>query len=149
MRDDCVPKLATTWYYILTELSDQYPHLGVLALKNIRYYVGWIDIKLIVNDDYINLFFKLLGKEKLRDRVCQCLEQIVTKGMDFGPKIEMIKYLRVHELISSTQTDDEEFLIHIGQLLNAIGLQAIQCRSESYVSKSSPDVISKLLLFFN
>ena len=121
MRDDCVVKLAETWFQILKELSGQYPALGNLALKNIRHYVSWIDVQLIVNDNYVNLFFQLLEAPDLRERVCQCLEHIVVKGMPFEAKHQMIRYLRVLSLIANGQLDDVEYMIALGGLLNSVG----------------------------
>ena len=144
MREDCVPKLASTWYQILTELAPQYPHLGSLALKNIRYYVGWIDIQLIVNDDFVALFFKLLEVPKLRERVCSCLEQIVTKGMEYQAKVQMIRYLRLFQLISSVNAaSDEDFMLAVGKLLNSVGMQAIQCRKEAYLSTNDSQTLGE------
>lgn len=150
MREDCVNKLADAWYQILAELSGQYPLLGQLALKNIRYYVGWIDIQLIVNEKFVTLFGKLLENNHLREKVCLCLEQIVSKGMNFKAKYEMITYLRILPLIISIKdTNDEDFLLTLGKLLNATGMQAIQCRTEAYQSKAEPQITGKFILFIH
>lgn len=63
-------------------------------------YTSWMDIKLVVNPEVINLYGSLLSLNYLRGPTVQLLIGIVTKGMDDVSKIEIIKEL---ELVDITE----------------------------------------------
>jgi len=141
MREGSVVKIADAWYWLLSQ-SNQHPELGNLALKNIQRYVGWIDIRLIVNQPYLTLFDQLLKVPGLREGACLCLEQIAAKGMDARSKQSMLIELKFHQLVGSVSPeDDDEFTYAMARLVNVVGMESIKCRSDAYKTKASSEVI--------
>lgn len=56
-------------------------------------YVSWIDIGLIVNDTLVPLLLDCMRDEEVRESACDCLSDIVNKGMDPGAKLKLIESL--------------------------------------------------------
>jgi hypothetical protein len=93
MREGAVTDLTNVWYEVLTRYEGKYfarkswkiftlfivvnaPQLVIMALQNIKRYVGWIDIGLVVNEKYMAALFKLLSKASFREEVCDCLHEV-------------------------------------------------------------------------
>jgi hypothetical protein len=62
-------------------------------LQVIGAYVSWIDIGLVINDRYLQFFSYSLGKQELRETTCECIEEIINKGMDPNAKLKIIDIL--------------------------------------------------------
>eukprot|EP01133_Synstelium_polycarpum_P014604 gene14604-17268_t len=115
-----------SWYNILMVYHTTNPTLANMALKNIKYYVGWIDINLIVNDQFIPLFCKLLNSKPLREEVCDCFKEIINKGMDFRAKLSLIQQLQINDIVNFVVLDDLEFVVKIGSLINLTGMEVLR-----------------------
>jgi hypothetical protein len=63
--------------------------------------LGWIDINLIVNGTMLPLILKFLGVTELREKACECLQEIVKKGMDPFAKIALLAKLKLVPLLST------------------------------------------------
>mmetsp|Transcript_15783 Transcript_15783/g.61661 ORF Transcript_15783/g.61661 Transcript_15783/m.61661 type:complete len:954 (+) Transcript_15783:303-3164(+) len=145
MRAECVGQFADIWYNVLSTCQQSHPLLVQLALKNIKQYIVWIDINLIVNERFLAVFFALLGSNvtEFREGACETLESIASKGMGYQHKIDLLLTLRAHELIANIKTDDIEFQEKLAKLLNKLGLESIDCRSNAHRERAPPAVIAK------
>lgn len=81
MRERVVVDLANVWYEVLTRYESSAPVLVNMCLQNIKSYVSWIDIGLVVNPKFMGLFFNLLSKIAYREEVCCCLYEVRTVGL--------------------------------------------------------------------
>ena len=61
--------------------------LVCLCLDVIGLYVAWIDINLIANDRVVALLIKYLKMPLLRENACECVTEIVHKGMEPEAKV--------------------------------------------------------------
>ena len=62
-------------------------------------YISWIDIHLIANQKWIPLFYKFLTIPALQNEACQCLVEVVYKGIaDKQKKLELLQQLRCADL---------------------------------------------------
>lgn len=74
------------------------PDLVCLCLEVIGSYIAWIDIGLIANDRFVQVFINFLSKPELREATCDCIHQIIAKGMDPVAKIKLVEsYVTVLE----------------------------------------------------
>lgn len=56
---------------------------------------GWIDIDLIANQKFIPLFYKFLTVPALQNEACQCVVEVVYKGIsDRQRKLELLTQLK-------------------------------------------------------
>ncbi|KAM9976063.1 hypothetical protein ACTFIR_009904 [Dictyostelium discoideum] len=124
MRENAITKIVASWYEIL--VHHQSPPLINMTLQNIKTYVGWIDISLIVNDKFIPLFCKYLGVRVVRDEVCDCFKEIINKGMDPFAKLTLIQQLEINNIFKFAQLDDQEFNIRVGALINLTGMEILR-----------------------
>ncbi|KAM9992084.1 hypothetical protein ACTFIZ_012749 [Dictyostelium cf. discoideum] len=160
MRENAITKIVASWYEIL--VHHQTPSLINMTLQNIKTYVGWIDISLIVNEKFIPLFCKYLGVRVVRDEVCDCFKEIINKGMDPFAKLTLIQQLEIKNIIKFAQLDDQEFNIRVGALINLTGmeilrsLESIQTLQQEGLDKKFPsgeilleDMLQLLFQFFN
>jgi len=63
------------------------PELVCLCLDVIGLYIAWIDINLIANDRIVPVLLRFLKMPLLRESACDCITEIVHKGMDPEAKV--------------------------------------------------------------
>ncbi|KYQ90623.1 armadillo-like helical domain-containing protein [Tieghemostelium lacteum] len=126
LRDRAIVRIVKAWYDILAHYQQVSPTLINMTLQNIKYYVGWIDINLIVNDQFIPIFWKILNSRALREEVCECFKEIINKGMDPSAKLSLIKQLQITALVNYAQLDEIEFVVKFGNLINLTGMEIIR-----------------------
>jgi exportin-T len=56
-------------------------------------YISWIDINLVVNDQFFPLLVQQLSRTELREDTADCLLFIVTKGMEPLQKMKLVESL--------------------------------------------------------
>ncbi len=56
-------------------------------------YVSWIDISLVVNDTLVPLLLDCMRDEAVRESACDCLSDVVNKGMEPAAKLKLIESL--------------------------------------------------------
>ena len=85
-----------------------------LCFKAIGRWVSWIDISLVVNQQMLQLFFSQLelaqrtdlspGAENARDAAIHVFIEIVGKKMPAADKLQVIIFLRLHDVITQLNT---------------------------------------------
>ncbi|XP_075810890.1 exportin-T isoform X2 [Microtus pennsylvanicus] len=121
MREQCIPNLVESWYQILHNY--QYTNSEVLCqcLEVVGAYVSWIDLSLIANDRFINMLLSHMSVEVLREEACDCLFEIVNKGMDPVEKMKLVeslcRVLQTAGFFSIDQEEDLDFVARFSKLL--------------------------------
>jgi hypothetical protein len=103
MRERDIPKLAEKWFEVIQEYRAKDPSIAELGLKAISGYVAWMDISLVVNDQVMTALYQMLGEEPLRIASCECLAEVVAKGMKPLDKLSLIQMLNIADTL--TQLD--------------------------------------------
>lgn len=86
--------------------------------------LAWIDITLIVNDDYISLIYRFLGHPGLRIAASETLANIVAKKMSSADKLELITFLNLSQVVGSLNANEDiEFGESMARLVNVQGLE--------------------------
>ncbi|XP_040265104.1 exportin-T [Bufo bufo] len=129
MREQCIPNLVESWYQILQTYQHTNSELTCQCLEVIGAYVSWIDLTLIANDRFINMLLGHMSVEVLREEACDCLYEIVNKGMDPADKTKLVEslcqVLQSAGFFSINQEEDVDFLARFSKLVNGMGQSLI------------------------
>lgn len=132
MRQECITTLVDAWYQILLNYETLKPALACACLKVVGAYVSWIDIGLIANDRFVPVFLRFMTQPLLRESTCDCIHEIISKGMDPIAKTKLIEsfasVLNSAGILSvGLQEDDGDYLAKLARLINGMGLQLTVC----------------------
>ena len=81
MRLHSLDSIADAWYTILVTYETTNDVLVSSCLETIANYIHWIDIRLIVNERFVSLLFRLMSSTEQRQHACECFTSIVEKGV--------------------------------------------------------------------
>ncbi|XP_051544369.1 exportin-T isoform X3 [Myxocyprinus asiaticus] len=125
MREQCIPALVESWFQILQTYQHTHSELTCQCLEVVGAYVSWIDLNLIANDRFVNVLLSHMSMEELREEACDCLFEIVNKGMDPVDKTKLVESLsRVLQsagFFNVEQEEDVDFLAKFSRLVNGMG----------------------------
>uniref|UniRef100_A0A667YNQ4 Exportin-T n=1 Tax=Myripristis murdjan TaxID=586833 RepID=A0A667YNQ4_9TELE len=125
MREQCIPNLVESWFQILQAYQQSHPELTCQCLEVVGAYVSWIDLNLIANDRFVNLLLSHMSVEELREEACDCLFEIVNKGMDPVDKTKLVEslcqVLQSAGFFNVEQEEDVDFLAKFSRLVNGMG----------------------------
>ncbi|MCJ8736224.1 hypothetical protein PDJAM_G00256470 [Pangasius djambal] len=125
MRETCIPALVESWYQILQTYQSSHSELTCQCLEVVGAYVSWIDLNLIANDRFVNLLLSHMSVEELREEACDCLFEIVNKGMDPVDKTKLVEslsqVLQSAGFFNVKQEEDVDFLAKFSRLMNGMG----------------------------
>ncbi|XP_004700862.1 exportin-T [Echinops telfairi] len=129
MREQCVPNLVESWYQILQNYQYTNSEVTCQCLEVVGAYVSWIDLSLIANDRFVNMLLGHMSIEVLREEACDCLFEIVNKGMDPVDKMKLVEslcqVLQAAGFFSIDQEEDVDFLARFSKLVNGMGQSLI------------------------
>uniref|UniRef100_A0A4W4DWU4 Exportin-T n=1 Tax=Electrophorus electricus TaxID=8005 RepID=A0A4W4DWU4_ELEEL len=125
MRESCIPALVESWYQILQTYQRSHSELTCQCLEVVGAYVSWIDLNLIANDRFVNLLLSHMSVEELREEACDCLFEIINKGMDPVDKTKLVEslsqVLQSAGFFNVEQEEDVDFLAKFSRLVNGMG----------------------------
>lgn len=130
MRMNTVPVLVNSWYEIL-RMDNVDSQIVCQCLDVIGSFISWIDIDLIANDRFVPIILQCLGDDLKRESACDCLREIVSKGMQPLNKLKLIDSLttvldNLGVFTTPPQGDDViDFLAKLAKLLNTVGLEVL------------------------
>ncbi|KAF1327948.1 Exportin-t, partial [Globisporangium splendens] len=103
--------------------------LSYSALETLKRYISWVDIGLVVNDRIMPLLFKMLRESaSLRCPAANCLFEVIDKGMTAEKKVALFQQLNIIEVLGMLPIqDDDEFAEEVGEVINGIGLELVEC----------------------
>ncbi|KAJ8249585.1 hypothetical protein COCON_G00228010 [Conger conger] len=125
MREQCIPGLVESWFQILHTFQHTHSELTCQCLEVVGAFVSWIDLSLIANDRFVNLLLSHMSVEVLREEACDCLFEIVNKGMDPVDKTKLVEslclVLQNAGFFNVEQEEDVDFLAKFSRLVNGMG----------------------------
>lgn len=62
-----------------------------MCLEIVGHYVSWMDIGFFANERMVALLLKFLTVESLREAACECVHEIISKGMEPVAKTSLIE----------------------------------------------------------
>jgi exportin-T len=78
-------------FLLQTTYETTNPALVCSCLDVIGAYVSWIDINLIANDRFVTVLLRFMSVLVLRESACDCVHEIICKGMDPAAKTALIE----------------------------------------------------------
>ncbi|EGV64532.1 hypothetical protein CANTEDRAFT_120111 [Yamadazyma tenuis ATCC 10573] len=148
IRIDDMPALVESWYKIL-EIS--YTNYNETNMNNslivIGQYVNWMEISLFINKNYLELFNSILVN-KLSNKVCSTIAEIVCKKMKPEKKFELLSLLNLSNVISNLDNSklDLDFLENLAKLTNAVALE--MCYIIENSANLTQDILNHLLNYW-
>lgn len=143
MREQCIPSLVESWFQILNTYQHTHPELTCQCLEVVGAYVAWIDLNLIANERFVTLLLSHMQVEDLREEACDCLFEIVNKGMDPVDKTKLVESLcRVLQsagFFNLDQEEDVDFLAKFSRLVNGMGQSLVVSWSKLVKSGSGEE----------
>ncbi|KAL1435937.1 hypothetical protein MTO96_010704 [Rhipicephalus appendiculatus] len=136
IRETHIVDLVNSWYTILTTQcqSPAGVELCRLCLEVVGAYVAWIDIGLVANDRFVDALVHFLSLPALRESACDCVCEILAKGMDPADKARLVESLSVvlqrAGVLTVAEGEDVDFLIKLAKLVNAMGIQLFDSYSK-------------------
>ncbi|KAK8756257.1 hypothetical protein V5799_001049 [Amblyomma americanum] len=136
IRETHVVDLVNSWYTILTSQcqSPAGVELCRLCLEVVGAYVAWIDIGLVANDRFVDALVHFLSLPALRESACDCVCEILAKGMEPVDKLRLVESLSMvlqrAGVLTVSEGEDVDFLIKLAKLVNAIGIQLFDAYSK-------------------
>ncbi|XP_074646295.1 exportin-T-like [Tubulanus polymorphus] len=130
MRDQCVPQLVDSWYQIIMNYQDTHADMVCLCLNVIGSYVSWIDINLVANDRFVAVLLQFLQKPLLRESACDCIYEVISKGMDPNAKTKLIESFSTvlgQAGVMDAEDADGDFSAKLSKLVNGMGMNLIAC----------------------
>uniref|UniRef100_UPI00358ECFAC exportin-T isoform X8 n=1 Tax=Myxine glutinosa TaxID=7769 RepID=UPI00358ECFAC len=148
MRERSVPRLVESWLQILYTFQASNAELACLCLEVVGAYVAWIDINLIANERFISLLLGHMSVDVLRESACDCLLEIVSKGMEPRDKMELVEslsqVLEAAGFYNLQQNEDGDFLAHFSKLLCAMGQALLQSWARFGKAGAAPEAAQAL-----
>ncbi|KAJ3162686.1 pre-tRNA nuclear export protein [Geranomyces michiganensis] len=126
MRETANVQLTETWREILMSSYQSNAETADACLRLFARYVSWIDINLVVSEPFIAALYQFLGHESLRSAACDCLTEIVGKGMQPLDKLSLVQALNVTSVLEGLDSEDLDFSEQVGRLINVFGLELCQ-----------------------
>lgn len=85
-----MPVTALLWFGTQATYEMSQPELVCSCLNVVGLYVAWIDINLIANDRMVPVLIRYLKQPLLRESACECVTEIVHKGMEPEEKVGLL-----------------------------------------------------------
>lgn len=149
LRDRDVQKVAKSWEEILAYWQDKNDSMVEMCLKVIGRWVNWVDISLVVNQNFLSILLQLIGRappasgeDKVRDAAIGCLTETVGKKMKSSDKMDMIEFLSLGNIVSrlvasptlsnsSESSYDVDFAEAVAKLVNVAVFDIVKALEES------------------
>ncbi|XP_050413849.2 exportin-T isoform X2 [Patella vulgata] len=129
MRDQYVVQLAESWFMIMTGYETSHPEITCQCLEVVGKYVSWIDINLVANDRFVTALLRFLNNNLLRESACDCIYEIISKGMDPVAKTKLIEsfvsLLESQGVFNPSEDEEGDYLSKLSKLVNGIGVSLI------------------------
>lgn len=154
MRVQDIQVLVTVWLNALKSVNPaqiQQPgsqtmdtDIAILTLSCIGSYISWIDVNLIINEEYVSVIYNFLDYNQSQIACCQCLCEIISKKMKPIEKLTLLSMLNLTNKISKFEQDDLEVYEQVARLTSSVGLELSiiieQCNDVSPQDPSYPEL---------
>ncbi|CAH3141687.1 unnamed protein product [Porites evermanni] len=129
IRDTCVTELVDSWFQILVGENLVFWYNNEVEVSLTCVINEWIDIGLIANDRFISTFLQYMSVEVLRESACDCIHEIIMKGMEPLAKKELVEsllsVLEKSSILEPQEDEDADFMAKLAKLTSASGSQLL------------------------
>ena len=125
IRVQCMGKIVDAWYNILSMCHSTRPELACACLGALQPYIAWMDIKLFIDERYLQMYFSCVGPSDLGLAVCSALNQVALKKMEAVPKVEFLSSIRIVEFVLHMSKDEPSE--QLASLVNTVASALLVC----------------------
>ncbi|KAJ3673170.1 hypothetical protein LUZ60_006544 [Juncus effusus] len=144
MRAQCVPQIVRHWFDATTLYRVSDPAVAAAALDAASRYITWIDISLVANEAVLSLLFDLtmspVTPSGLQSAAAGCLQSIISKRMDWRPKLSLLRSLNFARILSL----EAQLLTKLSPLITSYASETLECFKK--LGPHDPDGIASLEL---
>lgn len=147
MRETVVERLVGAWFFILCEYRDSNADIARVCLDIVQTYIDWIDVQLMMEDDWINLFYFFMTVPNLRQGGCECLLGIVTKKQLPPVKFATLHGMRLLDAMPDiaamvtagepTTGEEEGFMLDVVLLAKSVMSELLQCAEQGGIADAA------------
>lgn len=138
IRANDINKITDSWFEILKHYLDSNSEIVEGVLNVIGGWVSWVDITLIINNEFIPLVYKSLQSHTLT--TCDTLIEIMYKKMKPFDKMEVIRLLGLKDVLSRLSPDER-----VGKLANIVLLELVHILDGSTATASNASMSTQQL----
>jgi exportin-T len=134
-----VPQIVNVWYQVLSMCSDERSneiHLAELCLKTMETWIRWIDISFVTDERFIVLLYNFLQNNTLlRDSACDCLHEVIDRGMEPRDKLALMNGVKVLTFLQENigvkvDEDSVEMMEIVARLVDTCFMELLECREK-------------------
>lgn len=166
IRDRDVQNIAKSWQDILTYWADKNEAVVERCLKTVGRWVNWVDISLVVNQNFLTILLQLIGRpqpssgeDRVRDAAVGCLTETIAKKMKSSDKMDMIEFLGLGDIVaqlvaspclanSAASEYNVDFADAVAKLVNVTVFDIVKALEESPDGSISRTKADQQLLIF-
>ncbi|KAH6581998.1 hypothetical protein BASA50_000428 [Batrachochytrium salamandrivorans] len=134
MREGPVERLTKTWLELLRSNYMTDAEITNTCIGLFGAYASWADINLIIQPEFVEALLGFLSMSELRIAACECISEIVGKGMKVADKLKLLQLLRLPAVIGTFESGSVEFDEQAAKLVNSIGMELCHCCQEGQSS---------------
>jgi exportin-T len=150
VRAQDMHKIAQSWKDILGRYVGQSDAIVEMVMRVIGKWVGWMDISLVIDSDMLGLLLPVVGRsndtgrqDQVRNSAIGTLTEIVGKKMKLGDKMQLIRIMNLHEIVSrliaspplsdlrQTPNYDTDLAEAVAKLVNTVMTDVVKALEES------------------
>lgn len=140
MRERAIPQLINTFQSLFKAFYANDTQISKKCLQLVGYflnimqrlYVSWVDINLVLIPEFMAGLYASLMQQNLSITACECISEIVLKGMPKSDKLNLLQLMNVAQLLKNLHHSQcEMFDEAVAKLVNNIGLELCFCYQES------------------
>jgi exportin-T len=91
-----------------------------------------VDINLVITPDFMSVLYSSIRNPDLGIVCCECIGEIVLKGMPKPDKLNLLQLLDINQIFSDLHHSQDEFFDEsVAKLINNVGLELCICFQES------------------
>ncbi|XP_052823578.1 exportin-T [Octopus bimaculoides] len=131
MREHCIHQLVDSWLQIMTTYQSSQPDIACLCLEVVGKFISWIDINLVANDQFVTALLTFLNSPQLRECTCDCIYEIISKGMEPVAKTKLIEsfatVLNSAGVMCPNEDEEGDYMAKLAKLVNGMGQNLFSC----------------------
>jgi len=150
LRELDINQLVQIWFQILQQMHEKQAKLAQHCLQVIDRYINWMPLELVVNDEFMNLFFNFLNVQALQNETVDCLYEITKKSMPASKKMELIKGTNLIQVLSQCEAHEKstEFAVKVAGLLGLLLKELIIGHNEGFKVQNAISAVVDLSFHF-
>ena len=140
MRENDITQIVEIWFLFLSNFQKHEAKLCQQCLESMDKYIEWIDIGYLSAPRFLSILYPFCEVVLFQNQSIDCLYEIVTKQMSSRNKVELIRNIKIMEMVQKiditnngkgTDADRLQFAESVSGLIEGIGQQLVGCTMDN------------------